>query len=115
MWALVSDLLKNPERLRAKLAALEETPRSVALTEPLTELEAIRSSGGFSKSTVFPEPLSAFQEGGTADQAHDAGSFLYTSGEGELLAALALEGVAPLRVPVALAPEQDQPLAAPAL
>jgi hypothetical protein len=110
VWALVSDLLKDPERLRAKLAALEETTRSVALTE----LEAIRSSGGFSKSTVFPGPLSAFQEGGTADQAHDAGSFLYTSGEGELLAALALEGVAPLRVPVALAPEQDQPLAAPA-
>ena len=70
------------------------------------------SSGGFSKSTGFPGPLSPVQERGSADQAHEAGSFLYTSGEGELLSALALEGVAPLRVPVVLASEQDQPLAA---
>jgi hypothetical protein len=59
-------------------------------------------------------PLSPVQEGGAADQVHDAGASLYASREGELLAALAPEGVASLRVPIVLAPEQDQPLAAPA-
>jgi hypothetical protein len=76
------------------------------------------SSGGFSsliREHRRPGPLSPVQERGAADQIDDAGSSLYMSREGEFLAALALEGVAPLLVPIVLAPEQDQPLAAPAL
>jgi hypothetical protein len=59
-----------------------------------------------------PGSLCTVEKRGTADQVSDAGSSLYPVGERELLAALALEGVASLRVPVALAAEQDQPLAA---
>ena len=59
-----------------------------------------------------PGSLCTVEKRGTADQVSDAGSSLYWVGERELLAALALEGVASLRVPVALAAEQDQPLAA---